>query len=108
MNILLFGVSNVGKTVAGRLLAQRLSYDFYDLDEEVKKNLNTTLENFVTNRMLRGRDRIRCEVINALISHKGNKVIAILHLSYIQPIYSLLSSSDIFPIVLTDSVRKYF
>ncbi|GAU77719.1 shikimate kinase [Fusibacter sp. 3D3] len=98
----------MGKTVAGRLLAQRLSYDFYDLDEEVKKNLNTTLESFVTNRTLRERDTIRCEVINALSSHKGNKVIAITPLSYLQPIYSLLSSSDIFPIVLTDSVESIF
>ncbi len=37
MNILLFGVSNVGKSVTGKLLAQRLEYDFYDLDDEVKK-----------------------------------------------------------------------
>lgn len=36
MNILLFGISNVGKTSAGKLLAQKLGYDFYDLDEEVK------------------------------------------------------------------------
>ncbi len=37
MNILLFGVSNVSKTVTGELLASRLKCDFYDLDEEVAK-----------------------------------------------------------------------
>lgn len=44
MKILLFGVSNVGKTTAGRILADKLEYDFYDLDEEVKKHYNMTLE----------------------------------------------------------------
>ncbi|MFV0341973.1 MAG: shikimate kinase, partial [Anaerocolumna sp.] len=37
MKILLFGVSNVGKSITGELLAHRLGYDFYDLDEEIKK-----------------------------------------------------------------------
>lgn len=37
MIILLFGISNVGKTETGKLLAKRLGYDFKDLDEEVKK-----------------------------------------------------------------------
>ena len=37
MKILLFGVSNVGKTTVGKLLAEQFGYRFYDLDEEVKK-----------------------------------------------------------------------
>ena len=37
MKILLFGVSNVGKTTIGTMLAKRLGFNFYDLDEEVKK-----------------------------------------------------------------------
>lgn len=37
MTILLFGVSNVGKTAIGEKLVQCLGYVFYDLDEEVKK-----------------------------------------------------------------------
>lgn len=40
--ILLFGVSNVGKSVTGELLTERLNYDFYDLDEEVKKHFAIT------------------------------------------------------------------
>lgn len=31
----MFGISNVGKSVTGELLASRLDYEFYDLDEEV-------------------------------------------------------------------------
>lgn len=36
MTILLFGISNVGKSITGELLAKQLGYHFYDLDEEVK------------------------------------------------------------------------
>lgn len=39
MKICLFGVSNVGKTTVGKLLAERLDIKFVDLDEEVKKPL---------------------------------------------------------------------
>jgi shikimate kinase len=108
MTILLFGVSNVGKTVTGALLAHRLGYDFYDLDEEIKQHLNTTLEDFVSSRTLRERDQIRCDLINALISLKGNKVIAITPLSYIQAILPLLSSTDIISIELIDLAENIF
>lgn len=47
MTIYLFGVSNVGKTTTGELLAEKLGFVFYDLDEEVKKYFNVTLEEFV-------------------------------------------------------------
>ncbi len=44
--ILLFGVSNVGKTTTGRLLADQLNAKFYDLDEEIKTAYGMTLEMF--------------------------------------------------------------
>ena len=47
MNILLFGISNVGKTTIGRIIAEKLGYDFYDLDEEIKKRYEMTLQEFV-------------------------------------------------------------
>lgn len=46
MKILLFGVSNVGKTTIGKLLAEKLNFSFYDLDEEIKKYYGITLEEF--------------------------------------------------------------
>jgi shikimate kinase len=36
--ILLFGITNVGKTVTGARLAEKLGYSFFDLDEEIKIN----------------------------------------------------------------------
>ena len=47
MTIYLFGVSNVGKTTTGELLAEKLGYVFYDLDDEVKRYYDMTLEEFV-------------------------------------------------------------
>lgn len=108
MNILLFGVSNVGKSVSGRLLADHLSYAFYDLDDEVKKDQNTTLEKFVSTGTLLERDSIRCRILNQLVSKAGNKVIAVTPLSHIQDIRYLFSSPDAVCIELTDSAENIF
>ena len=37
MKILLFGITNVGKTTIGKLLSEKLNYEFDDLDEEIKR-----------------------------------------------------------------------
>lgn len=36
MIILIFGISNVGKTEIGKKLAEKLNYSFFDLDDETK------------------------------------------------------------------------
>lgn len=108
MNILLFGISNVGKTVTGRLLAEYLGYTFFDLDQVVKEELGITLEKFVSTGSLLERDRLRCDIIHSLTFIKANKVIAVTPLSYIQDIIPLLSSPGVMAIELTDSVRNIF
>ena len=57
MKILLFGVSNVGKTTIGKLLAEKIKFSFYDLDDEIKKYYGITLEEFVHTENLRWRDQ---------------------------------------------------
>ncbi len=44
MRILLTGVSCVGKTTIGRLLANRLGLPFFDLDEAVENHFGTSIE----------------------------------------------------------------
>lgn len=108
MNILLFGVSNVGKSVSGKLLADLIGYSFYDLDEEVKNDQNTTLEEFVSTGTLLERDTVRCRILNHLVCINGNKVIAVTPLSYIKDIRHLFSSPDVLCIELTDSAENIF
>lgn len=108
MNILLFGVSNVGKSATGRLLASRLKCDFYDLDEEVKKKLGITLEEFVSNGTLAERDSVRCSIILSLISIPSNKIIAVSPLSYVHSIRNVFSAENVFTIELIDAAENIF
>lgn len=108
MHILLFGISNVGKSLSGRLLAEHLGCTFYDLDDEVKKDQNTTLEKFVSTGKLRERDAVRCRILNDLVSRNEHAVVAATPLSYTGDIEHLYSSPDAFCIELTDSAENIF
>lgn len=44
MRVFITGVSCVGKTTIGRLLAELLNYRFYDLDEEIEKFFGTSIK----------------------------------------------------------------
>ena len=108
MNILLFGVSNVGKSSIGKLLAEKIDYDYYDLDEIVKQDQGMTLDKFIKSGTLFERDQIRCELLNAIRYIAGNKIVAVTPISYIDGIRSLLYSKDILPIYLYDSAENIF
>ena len=108
MNILLFGVSNVGKSVSGRLPAYLPGCSFYDLDDEVKKDRNTTPEEFVSTGTLLERDEVRCRILTHLVCRSGNKVTAVTPLSCIKDIRYLFSSPDVMSIKLTDSAENIF
>ncbi len=82
MNVLLFGVSNVGKTTTGRLLAKKLAYDFYDIDEEVKNRFNTTIEKFINAFGRYERDKVRGGIIGQLLDRNGDKVISVSPIYY--------------------------
>lgn len=41
MKILLFGITNVGKSTIGKILSKKLNYDFDDIDDEIKKRHKT-------------------------------------------------------------------
>jgi shikimate kinase len=108
MTILILGVSNVGKTTIGKILARKLGYTFYDLDDEVKIRLNTTLEDFVNSGSLYERDKIRCSIIKDLSSMQENKVVAVTAISYAEEIVPLFSKAHVISIELTDSAENIF
>lgn len=108
MNILIFGVSNVGKTTIGRILADKLNVTFYDMDEEIKRKYNTTLENFVKTGTLRERDEMRGRIIRKLLKEQTDKVIAITPMSYPEYFEKYLKRADVIAIELYDSVEHIF
>lgn len=108
MNILLFGVSNVGKTTIGTILAELLNYDFFDIDEEVKSELGMTLNEFISTRSLYERDQLRCDILHSLLFISSNKVVAVTPLSHTENIIPLLTRSDVLAIELTDSADNIF
>ncbi len=108
MDILLLGISNVGKSSIGELLAEKIHYGYYDLDDIVKNDRNMTLEEFVNTGTLFERDQIRCDLLNAIHYISGNKVVAVTPISYIDGIKSLLYSQDVLSIYLYDSAENIF
>ena len=48
MRIFLTGVSCVGKSTLGKILADRLSYPFYDLDDEIEKYFGESIERLMS------------------------------------------------------------
>lgn len=108
MKILLFGVSNVGKSTVGKLLAKRIGYNFYDLDDEVKKEYETTLEDFVRTENLLWRDRKRGRVIKKVLGKEENMVFAISPISYPDNFKARIMSRDVLAIELTDTAENIF
>lgn len=109
MIVLLFGISNVGKSTVGKILAEKLCYDFYDLDDEIKKHYGVTLEEFVNTGTLRERDDKRGALIKHLISKpSSNMVIAVTPLSHVEGIRKLLMTKDTLSIELQDSAENIF
>ena len=108
MTILLFGISNVGKTPIGEKLAQRLGYVFYDLDEEVKKYFDTTLEEFVNMGTLHDRDKKRGLVTNEIMKSSSDKIIAISPIYYASNFNKHISGKDILAIELQDLPENIF
>ncbi len=108
MRILLFGVSNVGKTTVGKLLSGKLKMPFYDLDEVVKADQGITLEKFVNTGTLQERDEKRLAVLERLLEMKENEIIAVTPISYPGNLIDLLDEPDIIAIELRDTPENIF
>ena len=108
MIILLFGISNVGKTTIGKLLCERLHIPFYDLDDEVRRFFGITLEQFVNTGTLEDRDRKRGLVLEKILKDGKGKIVAVSPISYSRYIHQLLRNPGVFPIELRDSAENIF
>ena len=108
MNILLFGVTNVGKTTIGRILAKELQYNFYDLDEVIQKKFSVTQEKFVKTGTLEQRDEIRGKIIGEILQTETTSVIAITPMSFSQYFKDFLNLDNVLAIELIDSAENLF
>ena len=108
MNILLFGISNVGKTTIGGILAQKLGYVFFDLDEEVKKRHHITLEQFVNTVWPYERDQIRGEIIGSILCLCKDTVLAVTPMYYTRFFSKYLNREDVMAIELQDTPENIF
>ena len=110
MVIMLFGVTNVGKTVTGKRLAEKLGYSFFDLDDEIKKRFQMTLEIFIKeNPYPYERGKIKGEILKDLISkNKNNMVIAVSPIYYARHFNKLIDLEQVIAIELQDSEVNIF
>jgi shikimate kinase len=70
MRVFITGVSCVGKTTIGSILASRLGYRFFDLDLEIERFFKTSIER-LRNRFITG-DSFRNEAARALMHVLGH------------------------------------
>lgn len=110
MIILLLGITNVGKTTTGEVLAEKIGYKFYDLDYETTVYYGTTLEEFVNNIPDKlERDQKKGVVLDLLMKSKEqNKVIAISPIVYASVFDRYLLWANTIAIELQDSVTNIF
>lgn len=104
MKILLFGITNVGKTTIGRMLSRNFDYDFDDIDEEIKKRYKTIdkfQEKYPNNyerHMKRG--KILLDIVN---KYEDNVVIAVSPIFYEEFFGNVIEEPNILAIELQDS-----
>ena len=112
MNILLFGVSNVGKTTIGRIIAEKLGYNFYDIDDEVKsfygyRNIDAFIK---ANPYAAERDQKRGYMVERLIKQDDDKVIAVAPIYYTRyyTAYLKKASSEVIRVEIQDTPENIF
>ena len=107
MIIYLVGISCVGKTTIGRMLAEKINYSFYDLDEEIEKYYQKTIERIqdecLTMNGYREKastvlDKLFSETVDSVISGTPSGV----KYSYLQ-VYIRHRRKGLFSICLNDS-----
>ena len=89
MNIFLTGVSCVGKSTLGKILADRLNYQFYDLDSEIEKYFGESIERLMSRYLTGHNFRYKIGVVvlkDILFNRSSNDSVIVLPTSLNQSI----------------------
>ena len=102
MIIALFGVTCVGKTTIGKILGEKLGYEFYDLDTEMKLFYNDKMTNIFSDCICRHAiDTKKTSVLQDVINKCGNNaIIAVSPIYYTNTYKQMLK--NVLSIVLQD------
>jgi len=105
MIIALFGITCVGKTTVGKIISEKLGYEFYDLDEELKLYFNDTISNIQDSSFNRyGFDGKKGIVLKEIIGKcSENATIAVSPIYYTVNYNNLFKKNNVFSIVLQDT-----
>lgn len=107
MIIYIVGISCVGKTTVGRLLAKKINYSFFDLDEEIENYYQKSIERIQDECITMNKYREKASVVlDKLFSENLDSVIAGtpsgLKYSYLR-VYKQHKGKEILSICLNDS-----
>ena len=107
MKILLFGITNVGKSTIGKFLSEKLNYEFDDLDEEIKRRYGK-IDAFMnkypwTYERHKERGKILSDIVN---KYDDNVVIAVSSIFYVRCFSKLLEDENILAIELQDKLEN--
>lgn len=103
MKILLFGISNVGKSTIGKRLSEKLNYDFDDVDDEIKRRYGTIDKFQAKYGFYRERHIEKGRILEELINkYDDNVVIGVSPLSYVIAFRKVISYDNVLSIELLD------
>lgn len=107
MKILLFGITNVGKSTIGKILSKELNYDYDDIDDEIKrryKKIDIFREQFSNDY---DRHKKRGEILLDIINkYEDNVVIAVAPIFYEEFFIYALVQSKVIAIELQDEAEN--
>ena len=91
MIIAIFGVACVGKSTIGKLIADELLYEFYDLDMEMKRFYNDTILNIQRGCFADAYDSKKALVLKDILSKCGKDTVIAM-----SPIYYTIKYKKLF------------
>ena len=104
MIIAFFGIVCVGKTTIGKIVADKLHYDFYDLDKEMKIYYNDTILNIQKGCFGDALDTKKVLVLKDILTRcSRNTIISMSSIYYTVKYKLMFKNYKVFSILLQDS-----